>query len=109
MVALKAKGIENAAALLGGFNLWQQQGKPVEKKLEATANGTTAGTIVASMRAPYFYTASNTARVNLAIEIPSSAVKFEKQKGKEHAEINILGIAYKPDGAIAARSSASVY
>ncbi len=83
-------------------------GKPVEKQLEATAAGSNAGTIVASMRAPYFYTASNTARVNLAVEIPSSAVKFEKQKGKEHAEINVLGIAYKPDGTIAARFSDNV-
>jgi rhodanese-related sulfurtransferase len=32
VVALKTKGIDNAAALLGGFNLWQQQHKPVEKK-----------------------------------------------------------------------------
>jgi rhodanese-related sulfurtransferase len=32
VVALKSKGIENAAALLGGFNLWQQQGKPIDKK-----------------------------------------------------------------------------
>lgn len=83
-------------------------GKPVEKQLESTANGSNAGTVVASMRAPYFYTASNTARVNLAIEIPSSAIKFEKQKGKEHAEINVLGIAYKSDGTIAARFSDNV-
>jgi rhodanese-related sulfurtransferase len=32
VVALKTKGIENAAALLGGFNLWQKEGKPIEKK-----------------------------------------------------------------------------
>jgi rhodanese-related sulfurtransferase len=32
VVELKKKGIENAAALLGGFNLWKQQNKPVEKK-----------------------------------------------------------------------------
>jgi len=32
VVALKTKGIDNAAALLGGFNLWQQQQKPIEKK-----------------------------------------------------------------------------
>jgi VWFA-related protein len=83
-------------------------GKPVEKQLESTANGSTAGTVVASMRAPYFYTGSNTARVNLAIEIPSSAIKFEKLKGKEHAEINVLGIAYKSDGTIAARFSDNV-
>jgi 3-mercaptopyruvate sulfurtransferase SseA len=29
---LKTKGIENAAALLGGFQLWQKEGRPVEKK-----------------------------------------------------------------------------
>jgi hypothetical protein len=44
----------------------------------------------------------------LAIEIPSSAVKFEKQKGKQHAEVNVLGLAYKPDGSIAARFSDKV-
>jgi hypothetical protein len=83
-------------------------GKPVERQLEAAANGSNAGTITASMRAPYFYTAPNTARVNLAIEIPSNTVKFEKLKGKEHAEINVLGLAYKPDGTIAARFSDTV-
>jgi rhodanese-related sulfurtransferase len=32
VVALKSKGIENAAALLGGFQLWQREGKPVDRK-----------------------------------------------------------------------------
>jgi len=32
VVALKTKGIENAAALLGGYNLWQKEGKPIDKK-----------------------------------------------------------------------------
>jgi rhodanese-related sulfurtransferase len=32
VVTLKSKGIENAAALLGGFQGWQNQGKPIEKK-----------------------------------------------------------------------------
>jgi rhodanese-related sulfurtransferase len=32
VVALKTKGFDNAAALLGGFNLWQQEHKPIEKK-----------------------------------------------------------------------------
>jgi 3-mercaptopyruvate sulfurtransferase SseA len=35
VVALKTKGIENAAALLGGFNLWQQEGKPIDRKQTA--------------------------------------------------------------------------
>jgi 3-mercaptopyruvate sulfurtransferase SseA len=32
VVSLKTKGIQNAAALLGGFQLWQKEGRPVEKK-----------------------------------------------------------------------------
>ena len=83
-------------------------GKPAEKQLESHLTGSSAGTIAASMRAPYFYTAPNTARVNLAIEIPSSVVKFEKLKGKEHAEINVLGLAYRSDGTVAARFSDNV-
>jgi 3-mercaptopyruvate sulfurtransferase SseA len=32
VVDLKAKGVENAAALLGGFAAWQNAGLPVESK-----------------------------------------------------------------------------
>jgi rhodanese-related sulfurtransferase len=32
VVDLKAKGIENAGALLGGFAAWQTAGLPVDKK-----------------------------------------------------------------------------
>jgi rhodanese-related sulfurtransferase len=32
VVALKTKGFDNAAALLGGFNLWVQEHKPIDKK-----------------------------------------------------------------------------
>jgi rhodanese-related sulfurtransferase len=32
VVNLKTKGIENAAALLGGFAAWQSAGLPVDKK-----------------------------------------------------------------------------
>ena len=80
-------------------------GKPIEKDLETRANTAQAGNVAASMALPYFYTSPNTARVNLAMEIPSSSIKFEKEKGKQHAEINVLGIAYKPDGSVGARFS----
>ena len=60
------------------------------------------------MLAPYFYTSANTARVNLAIEIPPNTVKFDKQKGKLHATVNVMGIAYTLDGAVAARFSDSI-
>jgi len=83
-------------------------GKPMEKQLENQVNGSQAGNVVATMQAPYFYTAPNVARVELAIDIPANALKFEKQKGKQHAEVNVLGIAYKPDGSVAARFSDNV-
>ena len=83
-------------------------GKPVEKQLENQATGSQPGNIAATMLAPYFYTSANTARVNLAIEIPASAIKFAKDKGKMHAEVDVLGLAYKPDGTVAARFSDNV-
>jgi len=78
-------------------------GKPIEKQMEAQAGGTAQGTIHASMEAPYFYSAPNVARVNLTMEIPGDSLVFNKDKGKYHATVNILGIAYKPDGTMGAR------
>ena len=80
-------------------------GKPIEKQMEAQASGSAQGSIHASMEAPYFYTAPNIARVNLSMEIPGDAVIFNKDKGKYHANVNVLGIAYKPDGTVGARFS----
>ncbi len=81
---------------------------PAEKLLEARATGTQAGTMRGSFQLPYFYTAPNMARVNLTMEIPSNTVKFTNDKGKYHAILNVLGIAYKPDGSVAARFSDTV-
>jgi VWFA-related protein len=83
-------------------------GKPAEQDLENRATGSQPGTVTASMQAPFFYTSPNTARVDVAIEIPSESLKFEKVKGKLHSEVNVLGIAYKLDGSIAARFSDTV-
>ena len=79
-------------------------GKPIEKELESRANGTQAG-VSASMRPSFFYTSANTARVDLAIDVPPNAIKFDKDKGKYKAAVNVLGMAYKPDGTVAARFS----
>jgi VWFA-related protein len=84
------------------------EGKPVEKQLESRAAGSLAGSIHGALQAPYFYTAPNTARVNLAMEIPSDALQFNKDKGKYHANLNVLGIAYRPDGTVGARFSDTV-
>jgi VWFA-related protein len=83
-------------------------GNSIEKDLETRASGEMPGNVIASMEAPFFYTSPNTARVDLAIDIPSNAMKFEKVKGKLHSSVNVLGIAYKPDGTIAARFSDTV-
>ena len=83
-------------------------GKPAEKQLELHAASGQAGSIHGAMESPYFYTAPNVARVNLAMEIPSDSLKFDKEKGKYHANINVLGIAYRPDGSVGARFSDTV-
>jgi VWFA-related protein len=83
-------------------------GKPLEKQLEAHAGAAEAGSIHGTLQAPYFYTAPNVARVNLAMEIPAEALQFNKDKGKYHANVNVLGIAYNPDGTVGARFSDTV-
>jgi hypothetical protein len=84
------------------------EGTPVEKQMEARATGTQVGTMQGAFQVPYFYTAPNVARVNLAMEIPPEALKFQNQKGKprsSYAELNLLGIASAPDGVVGARFS----
>jgi hypothetical protein len=81
---------------------------PTEKTLEARVTAEQSGSIAASMQAPYFFTGSNVARVNVAMEIPAQSLKFAKEKGKERSTLNVLGIVYKKDGAVAARFSDAV-
>ncbi|SPE40349.1 conserved hypothetical protein [Candidatus Sulfopaludibacter sp. SbA3] len=83
-------------------------GKPAEKDLQTRADAEEAGTIPTPLQLSYFYTGANTARVEVAMEIPATAVKFDKVKGKQHGEVNILGIAYKPDATVGARFSDTV-
>jgi len=84
------------------------EGKPLEKQLESRATGSQPGSIHGALEAPYFYTAPDTARVNLAMEIPSDTFQFNKDKGKYHANLNVLGIAYRQDGTVGARFSDTV-
>jgi VWFA-related protein len=80
-------------------------GKPIEKELETRAAAASAATGGGSLETPFFYTSANEARVNLAMEIPSNTIDFAKVKGKYHADVNVLGIAYRPDGTVASRFS----
>jgi hypothetical protein len=83
-------------------------GTQAERELENRAAAETPGTVKATMQLPFFYTSANIARVNVAMEIPSDSMKVAKEKGKLHAEINVMGIAYKADGAVAAKFSDTV-
>lgn len=75
-------------------------GKAVE-----TRAASETGNATASMLLPYFYTAPNVGKVNVAMEIAAAAIPIPKVKGKPHGELNVVGIAYKPDGTIGGRFS----
>jgi VWFA-related protein len=83
-------------------------GNSIGKVLESRERGEMSGNVAAAIQAPFFYTSPNTARVNVAMDIPSNALKFEKVKGKQHSAVNVLGIAYKANGMTAARFSDTV-
>src|SRR5258708_31565365 len=83
-------------------------GTQAERDLENRAAAEAPGTVKATMQLPFFYTSANVARVNLAMEIPSDSMKVAKEKGKLHAEVNVMGVAYKADGGVAAKFSDTV-
>jgi VWFA-related protein len=83
-------------------------GKPEGSALEAHASSNDKGTVAGTLQAPFFYTSANEARVNVAMEFPATSIDFSKDKGKYHADMKILGIAYRPDGTVAARFSDDV-
>ena len=83
-------------------------GSVTEKDLENKGAGELPGNVTAVVRVPYFYTAPDVARVHMVMDVPAKSLPFEKVKGKQHAGLNVLGIAYKPDGSVAARFSDTV-
>jgi hypothetical protein len=119
------RGGTNVRARSGFCNIVSNDmlaGKPIEKEMEsraslsgiaagkAAANPTSGGgaTGAGSLEAPFFYTAPNEARVHLALEVPTASIDCPKVKGKYHADVNVLGIAYRPDGTVASRFSDEV-
>jgi VWFA-related protein len=84
-------------------------GKTEGVALEAKATNSEAGQIPVNLRTPYFYVRPGVARVNLAWSIPGSAIEFEKQKDNFQSQINVVGIAYRDDGSVAARFSDKVH
>ncbi len=82
--------------------------KPEGKALEAHAAATDAGEIPIEIATPYFYVQPGVALVDLSLSIPGSALEFEKEKGQFHSHLDVLGIAYRDDGSVAARFSDTV-
>src|ERR1700683_1915583 len=103
-VAGRAANVRARSGYCNGKPIDPLAGKPIVKDLETRA-ANAAPTSGGSLQAPFFYTSPNEARINLAMEIPSSTVDFEKVKGKYHADVNVLGIAYRTDGSVASRFS----
>jgi len=81
---------------------------PLETELENLAASNRTGNAAASVSVPYFYEANGVARVNLAIEIPSPSLNLTEAKGKLHAEMDVLGLAYNLGDEVAARFSDTV-
>ena len=84
------------------------EGKAAGKAVEEIASVPAAGNMAASMQLPYFYRAANLARVMVAMDIAPARIKFQKIKGKLHAELNLVGVASAEDGTVAARFSDTV-
>jgi VWFA-related protein len=82
---------------------------PAEKTLENRAAAQQPGNVAAALEVPFFFTAPNLARVNVAMEISTDSLKFEKDKGKLHAAIDVLGIAARQDGSVGARFTDTVH
>ncbi len=83
-------------------------GTQAGRDLETRAAGSQAGNVTARMQSAFFYTAPNTARVHISADIPTAGMNFAKQNGRFHAVLNVLGIAYTPDGGVGARFSDGV-
>jgi hypothetical protein len=78
------------------------------RDLDAKLAGTGAGTLRASVQAPYFFNGSSPERVNIVLDAASTGVKFRKEKGKLHGELNVAGGAYSEGTRAAAHFSETI-
>jgi len=83
-------------------------GKPEGKTLEEFAASPQPGQVPVLLSAPYFYSSPGVARVYVSLQIPASAIDFGKEKKDFHSDVQVLGIAARADGAVAARFSDTV-
>lgn len=75
---------------------------PALRELQILARAPMEASAGAAMTLPFFYTGANVAVVDLALEIGLGNLKFKAVDGKQRAELNLVGTARRPDGAVAA-------
>ena len=78
-------------------------GTALDRNLEARASGAASGNMRARMQVAFLYGAAGRGYVDVAAEMSAESLKFEKQNNKLHSALNVLGVAYKPDGTVGAR------
>jgi hypothetical protein len=83
-------------------------GRPEGKSLEALVSGSQPGQVPVLLSAPYFYSSPGVARVYVSLQIPASAIDFGKEKKDFHSNVEVLGMAVRADGGVAARFSDTV-
>ena len=101
--------IRSRAGYCEGKTLDILSGTPTERDLESRMSSTATPSVTgASMSTPFVYAAANTARVDVALDIPAEAIQITKDKGQLRSVLNLVGIAYLADGSVKARFSDSV-
>jgi hypothetical protein len=80
-------------------------GTTFSKQMEADAASANAGKTPLSVQADFFYAAAKPARVYITVEFPSDAIKYHANPDGLRFEVGVLAMAYRRDGALAARSS----
>jgi hypothetical protein len=108
-VAKPGEQVRSRAGYCEAKSLDVLSGTPAERELEGRIAANASSTVTgASMAAPFFYTAANTARVHVALEVPAGTMHFVKDKGKFRSVMNVVGLASLADGTVRGRFSDSV-
>ena len=83
-------------------------GTRLNDELEARLNGSQAGDLTVQMRPAFLYGSQAGTHVLIAAEVGTENLAFEKQGNRMHGMLNVLGVALREDGSVAARFSDSV-
>lgn len=80
-------------------------GSKEEALLKAVSSRTPATGLPIELRAAYFYEPSGVVRLPVAARIRAASIGLRKKGAQMGSDINIVGVAYSDDGAVAARFS----